>query len=115
MASQHYKNLIFTKHALARMNERSISEDSIYWVIRDPDTTKGNKDGYGSVKFIRVLNNRNFHVVAQWKKEQSAWLVVSVWVRGEDDREPISTQIILGPFRVIWWLFKQLFKVIFKR
>jgi hypothetical protein len=92
------------------MRERSISDDSIYWVIRDPDTTKGNSQGTSPVKFIRTLAGRNYHVVAQWKKQEQAWLIVSVWVRGEADRESLSIQLILAPFRLLRWLLQLLFK-----
>lgn len=111
MSTHTYKNLIFTKHALARMNERSIQYDSIYWVLRDPDSVKGELQGSKPVKFIRLYTNRLYHVVAQWKKDQQAWLVVSVWVRGEDDKEAISTQLVLFPFRVIWWIIRRIFKL----
>ncbi len=91
------------------MKERSISDDSVYWVIRDPDKTKGNPHGHSAVKFIRTLNNRNYHVVAQWKKQEQSWLIVSVWVRGEDDREPFATQLVLAPFRLLWWILRKIF------
>lgn len=115
MSAHTYKNLIFTKHALSRMNERNISDDSIYWVLKDPDAVKGNKEGSGPVKFIRVLNGRNYYVVAQWKKSEQAWLIVSVWVRGEDDKESLTTQLVLAPFRMLWWLLRQVWGLIFKQ
>lgn len=103
-----YKNLIFTKHALARMRERSVSNDSIFRVIQAPDTIKGDKSGSKPVKFVRLYNDRLYHVIAQWKRQERAWLVVSVWVRGEDDRESILAQLLLLPFRLFWRLLKKL-------
>ena len=116
MSSAHtYKNLIFTNHAIARMNERSITDDAIYWVLKDPDTVKGDRYGHQSVKFIRLYRDRLYHVVAQHKPKENAWLIVSVWVRGEDDTESVASQIILAPFRIVWWLIRQLGIILFKR
>jgi hypothetical protein len=104
-----YKNIILTKHALARMGERSVTNDSIFRVIQSPDSVKGDRNGSKPVKFIRELNDRLYHVVAQWKKQEQAWLVVSVWVRGEDDRESFVVQLLMLPFKLLWWIVKKLF------
>ena len=111
MPADTYQNLIFTSHALARMRERSISDSSVYQVIRTPDSRKGAPDSGKPVKFIKLLNTRKYHIVAQWKKNEQKWLVISVWVRGEDDREPLAVQLLLLPFRLVWWILKAVFKL----
>jgi hypothetical protein len=94
---------IFTKHALERLNQRDISVSMAETVMRNPEKTfPGNKPN--SVKFIRRLDSRNIQLVATYLKDQKKWLVISAWVRGEDDKVPIVWQLITAPFRLVWWL-----------
>lgn len=111
MASHTYQNLIFTTHALARMKERSISSDSVFRVVQNPDIRKGAPDTGKPVKFIKQLNTRKYHIVAEWKKSEQKWLVISVWVRGENDRESLSMQLVLLPFRLLWWIITTIFSL----
>lgn len=102
-----YKNIILTTHAAERLRQRSISEYIVAAVIEHPDKSYTEKNN--SKKFIRTYNGRRYHVVAQWKPSEQKWLIVSAWVRGENDSEPLSTTLILLPFRVIWWAVKTMF------
>lgn len=95
-----YKNLVFSKHALERLSGRSLTQAAIHQTISDPERTFQNQ---GNTKFIRTLNGRRIHVVAT-PIEQRRWLIVSAWVRGEEDREPVVWQIIALPFRLLWKL-----------
>jgi hypothetical protein len=99
-----YKNLVFSKHALGRARDRTLTQDAIYQVIQSPDKKFVNKD---NTKFIRTINDRKIHVVAT-PIENQQWLVISAWVRGEDDRLSLVWQMITAPFRLIWWLSKAL-------
>jgi hypothetical protein len=97
---------IFTKHALQRLSERSISQDAAESVLRNPDkTVPGQKPG--TVKFIRQLNGRNTQLVATYLEDQKKWLVVSAWVRGEEDKESIVWLLITAPFKLVWWLIRK--------
>jgi hypothetical protein len=99
---------IFTKHALQRLSERSISQDAAESVMSKPDTTvPGQKPG--TVKFIRRLNDRNIQLVATYLDDQKKWLIVSAWVRGEEDKVPLMWQLITLPFKGIYLLIKMLF------
>jgi len=108
--SNTYNNLIFSKHALERMERRAISKEMVRRALADPDKTfLGHSNE--SVKFIKKINNRNTHVIATLLPEKK-WLIVSVWIRGEDDSAPLAWQIISFPFRIIfkilWWSIKTL-------
>ncbi|NCN45068.1 MAG: hypothetical protein COU63_00640 [Candidatus Pacebacteria bacterium CG10_big_fil_rev_8_21_14_0_10_36_11] len=107
--NQTYKNLVFTKHAWERLDDRSISQDIIYQVVNSPDKTFHNQQNY---KFIRTINGRKIHVVAT-PVDQGKMLIISTWVRGEDDREPFIWLLITLPFKILWWCLKILFKTIF--
>src|SRR5690606_7369011 len=102
---------IFTKHALERSKIRSVSLDAVVSVLQKPDTTKPTEKENTS-KFIRLLNDRLIHVVATYLPEQQKWLVVSVWVRGEEDKPSLSWQLISFPFKALWWLLKKLLTVV---
>jgi hypothetical protein len=97
-----YKNLVFSKHALARLSDRILTQDAIYQTIQFPDKTFSEND---STKFIRTVNNRRIHVVAA-PIENNQWLVISTWVRGEEDRVPLMWQLITLPFRAAWYLIR---------
>jgi len=100
--SETYKNLVFTKHALERTSDRSLSKDVIYQTVSSPDKTFHNKSNF---KFIRTISGRKIHVVAT-PIENNKFLVISTWVRGEEDKESLMWQIISLPFRLVWWIVK---------
>jgi len=93
-----YKNLVFTKHAQERISGRVLTQDAIYLTVTAPDKTFPSK---GNTKFIRTVNNRLIHVVAT-PIENQQWLVVSAWVRGEEDRESLVWQLLTLPFKLTW-------------
>ncbi len=98
--------IILSKHALERARSRKIALSAIEKIILNPDQTFNLKDG--KFKFIKNLDNRHYQVVAAHIKKENKWLVISVWVRGEDDRAPFAWILITAPFRLIWWLLKNL-------
>ena len=104
--SNKYKNLIFTKHALERMGKRSIAKDKIWQVINKADK-KTNK-GRDNKKYIKEINDRTYHAVATYLKDERKHLVISAWVRGEDDKQSFIWLLITAPFKLIWWILKKL-------
>lgn len=100
-----YQNLIFTNHAYNRLKERSISEDNVAMVIHRSDEKVSKADG--KTKFIKTINDRLIHVVAEFLSSENKWLVISVWVRGEEDRVPLAWKVISWPFRTIWKLIRR--------
>ena len=102
-----YNGFIFTKHALERLQLRSVSQDDVVKVLQKPERTES-MDKPGSSKFIRTLNDRQIQVVAKYLSDQKKWLIVSVWVRGEEDPTPLVWQVITLPFRLVWWVLKRI-------
>jgi hypothetical protein len=93
--------IILTNHARDRLKQRWITEDAIESVLRTPDWTgPGSKPD--TVKFVRALNGRQVQVVGKYLQDQDRWLILSVWVRGEDDKEPLVWQIITFPIKLLW-------------
>jgi len=101
--------IILSKHALERAKSRKIATPLIEKIILDPDQTFNLKDG--KFKFIKNLDDRHYQVVAAQIKKENKWLVISVWVRGEDDRAPFVWILITAPFRLLWYLLKNLFQI----
>ncbi len=100
---------IFTKHSLERLKQRSISQDAAELVLRHPDRTEPGKKA-GTIKFVRNVNSRNVQLIATYLEDQKKWLIVSAWVRGEDDKVPLMWQILTLPFKAVWWLLRFVFK-----
>lgn len=104
-----YKGFIFTKHALERLQDRSISQDAAAQVLQYPEITQPS-DKPENVKFIKTINERTIHVVATYLADQKKWLVLSVWVRGEQDQPSLVWQLLTLPFKAVVWIFKRILK-----
>ncbi|MFZ5437751.1 MAG: DUF4258 domain-containing protein [Patescibacteria group bacterium] len=109
--SETYKNLVFTKHAWTRAKDRSLSKDLIYQVVSLPDKTYHNQDNF---KFIRIINGRKIHVVAT-PIENNKFLIISTWVRGEEDQQSIIWLLLTLPFKILWWTLKTVIQVFAKK
>ena len=106
-------SLIFTHHAQERARRRQISATEIGQVLSRPDQTfPGEKPG--TIKFTRTLDGRPMYVVATFLKASQKWLIVSVWVRGEEDPTPLSWQVITFPFRLVYKIIRQLILLVKK-
>ncbi len=101
-----YKNLIFTNHALSRMKNRKLWSGDIYDAVNYPRVKKGTGKP-NTFKFIKTLRGRKMQVVANWKDDERKWLVISVWVRGEEDKAPLPWRIISAPFRGIAFILRR--------
>lgn len=101
-----YRDLIFTNHAYHRLKQRSLSADGVWQTIHQPISKV--KSGKGH-KYIRQIGDRNYQVVANFLSQENKYLIVSLWVRGEDDRLPLTWQILRLPFVLLWWLVKKIF------
>lgn len=97
---KEYQNIVFTNHALERLKLRSISQEQVWQVISHPDK-KFPSNKLQQIKFTRIINNRHIQLVAKYLPNQKKWLIVSVWVRGEDDPTPFMWKIITLPFKII--------------
>lgn len=109
--NKNYKNLVFTNHAFDRIKGRVITQDAVWQAVKNPD--KKFKQG-SSTKFIKTVNNRKIHTVANYLSKENKWLIISVWVRGEDDKLPLTWRLITFPFlltyKILIWLLKRLSK-----
>lgn len=79
-----FENVAFTKHARERLELRKISEDMIIEAIYQADR-KFVQDN-GNVKFIAKTMGCKVHAICKPLPDENKWLVISAWVRGEDDQ-----------------------------
>jgi len=97
-----YKNLVFTDHALDRSSSRTVNRDAIWETVNHPGQKY--REAGETTKFIKTVGGRKIHVVANYLKNERQWLVISVWVRGENDQLPLLWQLLTLPFKIVFWL-----------
>ena len=75
--NKYYKELVFTNHALDRLNERKIDKSEAWATWRRPE-----KKYYAATKqawvFQKNYKHRQIEVVAT-QNDQKDWVVLSVW------------------------------------
>lgn len=101
-----YRDLILTNHAADRQSLRSIGFKALYKTIHQPDKKIRIEDE--KWKFIKKIDQRQYQIIANYLADQKKWLIISVWVRGEEDRLPLMWQLISAPFKLIWWMIKKI-------
>ena len=100
--------IIFTKHALDRSQQRYVTQEKIEQVLQNPDKTI--QIGGGKSKFTRVIDQRHVQVVASYLSNEDKWLVISAWVRGEEDSAPVLDQLIGSFAKGLVWIVRQLLR-----
>jgi hypothetical protein len=93
---RNFKGTIWTKHALARLKERGVSQGDAWVTWNSPDQSR-----YATTKgawiYYRTFGNRKIEVVAK-KNERGEWLILSVWdkpVWGKTSKvEPLLTLLL---------------------
>jgi len=81
--SINHETVVFTKHARERMDLRNIGEDMVIQVMRNPNRIFDTKDE--KIKFIGKTTGAKLHIIGKPIPEENKWLVISLWVRGEED------------------------------
>ena len=102
-----YKDLIFTDHARHRLRKRSIRKEAVYQTIHNSKKTFPAKQE--ATKFVKTINKRKHQVVAKRLNKENKWLVISLWVRGEEDQPELLWKILTFPFKLIWKLICYIF------
>lgn len=106
-----HRSVVFTNHAWQRLGDRTITADMVVETITSPDKTFPQN---GSTKFIRTLHGRKVHVVAERNPQTKQWVVISTWVRGEEDKVPLVWQLLTLPFKGLWWILQKVVQLLFK-
>lgn len=102
---REYGGVVWTNHALERLKRRGISQSEALSVMRKPEKSFPGKKN-NSVKFIKTISGRPIHLVATMS-DQKKWVVMSAWVRGENDQWGFPERYI---YQLVGWLGKMLTK-----
>lgn len=83
-----YGGVIWTNHAIERLNQRGISQSDAWYTWRRPEQSR-----YASTKgawiFYRTYSTTKIEVVAK-QNEKKEWIILSVWssaVKDSDQRK----------------------------
>jgi hypothetical protein len=98
--------ITLSKHALDRARSRKMELYAIEQLILFPDQKTELEDG--KCKFQKNISGRHYQAVGTWLAKENKWLIISVWVRGEEDELPLAWRIIILPVQLLWWLLRSI-------
>lgn len=104
MDRARFSKIIYTRHAVERRVVRRISKNYIQQAIRNPDRTEREEDQ--DTKFIKTINGRKLHVVAKPLADEDAWLIKTIFVRGEEDPNILTKYALTGVVRLFPGFFR---------
>lgn len=74
----YYRGLIFTNHALQRLDERQFPADMVVETFNQPDGNSPARQP-GAIEFRKRFNNATVSVIAK-QNDRGEWLVLSNWI-----------------------------------
>lgn len=98
--------ITLSKHALDRARSRKMELYAIEQLILFPDRQSATADG--KCKFQKHIAGRHYQAVGTYLAKEDKWLIISVWVRGEEDELPLVWRLLIAPLRLLWWLLSWL-------
>ena len=75
--SNKYGGVIWTNHAMERLQSRALKQDLAWQAYRYPDSETRRKDG--SVEFLKRFGNHTVTTIAK-QNENREWIIISTWV-----------------------------------
>lgn len=99
---RNFGGVIWTNHALARLNSRGIKQGDAWATFNRPEQSRY-ASAQGAWVYYRTYGNERIEVVAK-KNEKGKWLILSVW-----------SKAVSGESRQAEPFLKFLFKKIFKK
>jgi hypothetical protein len=78
MPTNNYNGVIWTNHALDRLDERLFPQKMAYDALRFPDHYEYDKDRQ-TTKYTRRFGDQKVTVIAK-KNENKEWIVLSCWI-----------------------------------
>lgn len=74
---QYYGNLIWTNHALERLDSRGLTQNAALQTFQSPDRFFAGKEK-GSTEYIKKFGATTVTLIAK-QNEKREWIVISVW------------------------------------
>ena len=78
MANQYYGGLIWTNHALSRLDERGLSQNLAWQTFQKPDEQLRGKNP-GTTEFRKKIEQSLITLIAK-PNEKGEWVVLSCWI-----------------------------------
>lgn len=100
---RNYGGIIWTNHALERLKERGITQNTAYAVWKNPDKSRYSKSEGGWI-YSKKFGSDTIEVVAK-KNEQNEWIIISVWNRERIVNNTQKFSITRFLFRLVRRLF----------
>ncbi len=109
---KHFKNIIFTDHAIERMQLRRLDPVTLHELWHAPEHIESLAEG--KEKRIATKHDRTVHMIGTYLADEDRWLLISTWVRGEDDPLPVVWQVLAGLVRMGWRLLRFVLQMLIK-
>ena len=100
---RNYGGVIWTNHALERLNQRNITQRDAWATFQHPDQSRYAKTK-GTWIFYKTYGNEKYEVVGK-KNERGEWIIMTVWSRpvyGEERRAVVHVPFWLKILRKIF-------------
>ncbi|MCH7641221.1 DUF4258 domain-containing protein [Patescibacteria group bacterium] len=97
---KNFGGVIWTNHALERMQKRGIKQGDAWATWRRPDQSRYAKSR-GTWVYCRTFSSQKIEVVAK-KNEKKEWIILSVWsrpVRREKNKTRSKSKSLLSRLR----------------
>ena len=75
---QYYGGIIWTNHALKRMDERGLKQETAYDAFNHPDASQKGSER-DSVQYRKKFGDKLVTVVAK-QNEKNEWVIISAWI-----------------------------------
>lgn len=77
MSERSFSGIIWTNHALERLDQRGLTQDLAHSAFTNPDKSYSARDG--GMEFIKWVGKSKITLIAK-KNERGEWLVISNWI-----------------------------------
>lgn len=77
---RNFGGVIWTDHALQRLQERGISQPDAWATWNRPDQSRKGSNNQGSWVYYKTYGSEKIEVVAK-KNDEGKWIILSVWSR----------------------------------
>ena len=101
--------IIWTNHALKRINDRKITQNQIYQTISSPDSKLNNEDG--SIEYVKLFGIQKVHTIIK-ENSKGEIILLSCWINppnsGTFDSKNDKLRRSIkhsGPIKKIWLTF----------
>lgn len=74
---QNFGGVIWTHHALRRLDERKLPQEMAFAAFQNPDQVIKNNDG--STEYKKKFGNSFVNTVAK-QNEKKEWIIISCWI-----------------------------------